>query len=410
MAVPVLVEGVVVAVLEFYLFAPREEDERLVRVVSSVAVHLGSTIVRKRMEEELRTAFRFRERMMEAVNRRNERLQALIHQMAEGVVSIDETGRVTQVNPAASLLLGRPGPLEELAIDQIGFPPPLVQALEEACTTAHSLMTEVRFTCGGTEIRALVSPMVGAQGSARGAVALLQDVTVEDRLKRMRENFVANVSHELRGPLAALSAGVEAMHDGLLPPDMWPRYLKRMLGEIGRLRRLTDSLLELSRLDAGILQVPMEPFDLALLVEDVAESWRPRAASRGIRLLVDAPPVLALGSVDRVEQVLVNLLDNAIRHTGQGGQIRLSVRPLGEVVRVEVADTGCGIDREHLEHIWERFHLTDPARTWSPERGTGLGLSICKQLVELMGGEVAVESELGVGSTFSFTLRAAPGA
>ncbi|MFZ5824926.1 MAG: PAS domain-containing sensor histidine kinase [Bacillota bacterium] len=406
MAIPVLGDGRVVAICEFFLFEPREEDERLVGVVSAVATHLGGAILRARMEEELQAAVRFREQMMAELERRNHQLQALFLNMAEGVVAVDEEGRLLMVNPAATSLLGQPGPFTGLELAAAGLPEPLVGAIQAACRSVEPGMTETRFRCGGAEIRALVSPMVQEQGQVYGAVALLQDVTMEERLKWLRENFVANVSHELRGPLAALSAGVEAMHDGLIPPDSRPRYLKAMLAEIARLRRLTDSLLELSRIDAGMMQIPIEEFDLAPLGEALVETWGPRAASAGVELVPECPHLRVMGNVDRVEEVLTNFLDNAIRHTKPGGRVRLFARPEGEMVRLGVSDTGVGIEPVHLPHIWDRFYKTDPARTRTPDRGTGLGLSICKQLVELMGGEVSVESEPGVGSTFSFTLVA----
>ncbi|MFZ5814825.1 MAG: ATP-binding protein [Bacillota bacterium] len=407
MAVPVLGAGEVVAICEFYLFESREEDERLLGVVSAVATQLGGVILRKRMEEELQAAVRFREGMMAELERRNQQLQALILHMAEGVVAVSEEGQVMLVNPAATSLLGQPGPFEGQMLTDLGFPERLVQAIREACSSGEPGTVESRFSCGGTEIRALVSPMIREAGRTLGAVALLQDVTVEDQLKRLRENFVANVSHELRGPLAALSAGVEAMHDGLIPQEARHRYLKAMLAEIGRLRRLTDSLLDLSRIDAGTLQIAVEEFDLAPLAEGLVETWRPRAEGLGIQLELDCPHLRVIGNMDRVEEVLANFLDNAVRHTGVGGRVRLSAAREGEMVRVSVTDTGVGIEPEHLPHIWDRFYKADPARTRHPDRGTGLGLSICKQLVELMGGEVAVRSERGTGSTFSFTLVAA---
>ncbi len=407
MAIPVLGGDQVVAIAEFYLFERREEDERLVGVVSAVAAQLGGAILRRRMEEELQVAVASREHMMTELERQNRQLQALIQHMAEGVVAVDAAARALLVNPAATSLLGLPGPFGHQPLDQLGFPGDLVAAITAAARSASPGLDEVRFTCGGAEIRALISPMIGEGHAGYGAVALLQDVTMENQLRRLRENFVANVSHELRGPLAALSAGVEAMHDGLIRPDAQPRYFKAMLSEIGRLRRLTNDLLELSRLDAGTIRIPVEEFDLAPLADGLGEKWGPRAATTGITLVIDCPHVRIMGNIDRVEEVLTNFLDNAFRYTPAGGSIRLFARSEGEMVRVGVVDTGIGIPREHLPHIWERFYKTDPARTRTLEGGTGLGLSICKQFVELMGGEVAVRSELGAGSCFSFTLVAA---
>jgi len=335
-----------------------------------------------------------------------QRFAALIEDMAEGVVAVDENRFVLLVNPAAGQLLGLPGPFDGLSLAAAGFPAQLTEGLETALGDTHE-QVNIAFQCGSSEIRARVSPVVGEAGEPFGAVAVLQDVTTEVQLRRLRENFVANVSHELRGPLSALSAGVEAMHDGLIDDDARPRYLRSMLAEIGRLRRLCDNLLELSRLDAGTLEITQEEFDLQPLCEGLLEKWAPRARGAGVDLLADTPSLRVVANFDRVEEILINFLDNAIRHTPPGGQVRLFARPEGEMVRVGVADTGVGIAKEHLAHLWDRFYKVDPARPRSAGLGTGLGLSIVRQLALLLGGEAQVASEPGRGSTFSVTLVAA---
>ena len=334
------------------------------------------------------------------------RFAALIEDMAEGVVAVDEYRQVLLVNPAAGQLLGLPGPFDGVWLEAAGFPAMLEEALE-ATLNGGAAEEVVSFRCGSAEIRSRVSPVIGEAGEAFGAVAVLQDVTTETQLRRLRENFVANVSHELRGPLAALSAGVEAMHDGLIGDDARPRYLRSMLAEIGRLRRLCDNLLELSRLDAGMLDVTQEEFDLQPLCDGLQEKWAPRAHAAGISLAVDCGRLRVVANYDRVEEILINFLDNAVRFTPPGGGIRLFAQPEGEMVRVGVADTGVGIAREHLAHLWDRFYKVDPARPRSAGQGTGLGLSIVRQLAHLLGGEAHVASEPGHGSTFSVTLVAA---
>jgi signal transduction histidine kinase len=345
-----------------------------------------------------------------ALEEEKQRIQSLIQDMAEGVVAVDEHRRILLVNPAAGQLLGLPGPFDGLSLARGGFPERLVTALTEAAAPGGPGHLEVHFSVGGEELRAQVSQVVTEAGPPFGSVALLQSVTTEVQLRRLRENFVANVSHELRGPLASLSAGVEAMHDGLIPEASRLRFLKAMLSEIARLRRLVDDLLELSRLDAGMVQIAQEEFDLHPLCEGLAEKWEPRANAAGVRLEVDCPHMRVVANYDRVEEILTNFLDNAVRFTPSGGRVRLFARPEGEFVRAGVSDTGTGIEREHLAHIWDRFYKVDAARTRTRGAGTGLGLAIVKQLVELLGGEVQVESEPGKGSTFSFTLVEAGGA
>ncbi|HLN63273.1 MAG TPA: ATP-binding protein, partial [Symbiobacteriaceae bacterium] len=334
-----------------------------------------------------------------------QRMQSLIRHMAEGVVAVDEDRKVLMVNPAAAQLLGEPGPFDGLDLGEAGFPAPLAETLGQVVVQDESEV--VHFRCGATEISARVSPAVERSGRAYGAVALLRDVTADAQLRRMRENFVANVSHELRGPLAALSAGVEAMNDGLIGPEARPRYLGAMLSEIGRLRRLVDNLMELSRLDAGMLDIPQEEFDLEPLCEGLLEKWEPRANAAKVTLRSEVGHLRVVANYDRVEEILTNFLDNALRFTPAGGTVRLFAGREGDMVRAGVQDTGVGIAREHLPHLWERFYKVDPARTRTRGAGTGLGLSIVRQLVEHMGGEVHVQSEPGKGSTFSFTLVAA---
>lgn len=335
------------------------------------------------------------------------RIDSLIHQMAEGVVATDEQGRIMLVNEAAGRLLGLPGPFSNQTPDEAGLPAELVAAFAELSGSAQPAHVRTCFTCAGAELQADVTSAGLEDQPFAGAVAVIQDVTREEQLKRLRENFVANVSHELRAPLASISAGLEAMHDSLIDEQARPRFLKAMLSEIGRLRRLTDDLLELSRLDAGMLEIPVEEFDLRPLCEGLIEKWEPRATAAGLRLEFQCAHVRVLANYDRVEEILSNLLDNAMRFTSEG-RIKLHARREGEMVRISVSDTGAGIPREMLPHLWERFYKADPSRTRAKGGGTGLGLAIVKQLVERLGGEVAVRSVVGEGSTFSFTVVAAP--
>ncbi|HEY3367630.1 MAG TPA: ATP-binding protein [Symbiobacteriaceae bacterium] len=360
--------------------------------------HLGASLVVA--ARQLQTAF-------DALVEEKQRIQSLIQDMAEGVIAVDERNYILLANPASGRALGLPGPFEGQALDQVGFPTPLVEALKRGSDPACPEHNVVNFACGGAELCARVSPVITQNGHPSGAVALLQDVTSETQLRRLRENFVANVSHELRGPLASLSAGVEAMHDELISEQMRPRFLKVMLAEIGRLRRLVDDLLELSRLDAGMLQISLEEFDLRPVCDELAEKWEPRALAASVNLVVDCPHIRVIANYDRVEEILTNFLDNAVRFTESGGTVRLFACDDPEMVTVGVQDTGVGIAREHLAHIWDRFYKVDQARTRTTSSGTGLGLAIVKQLVERLGGEVSVTSAPDKGSTFTFTLVAA---
>lgn len=237
-----------------------------------------------------------------------------------------------------------------------------------------------------------------------GALTLLRDVTLELQLRRLQNSFVASVSHELRGPLASVSAVPEAFWDDLIPDSARMRYLSAVVAEIGRLRRLTDQTLSRSKLDAGVVALTQAEFDLAELCGMVGALWSFQCANAGLRLQVDCPPITVTADYDAVEQVLINLLENAVRFTPAGGAIRLHARTEGDRLQIEVADSGVGIPPEHIPYIWEPYYKVDPARTRDANSGTGLGLSIVKRLVEQMGAEIRVESEVNRGTVFQILL------
>ncbi|MDB4895799.1 MAG: two-component hybrid sensor and regulator, partial [Firmicutes bacterium] len=363
---------------------PTAEDLRLAGIAARIA---AIAIERQRLEES-----------------RSQKLHSLVEHMGEGVLAVDEDWQLVFVNQAALQLLNiaeAPEPGRSLA--NLGLPEPLSLMLESAL--AHGQYTPERtvFRQGDIEIDALVSP-VYTELSRYGAVAVLQDVTAEAQFRRLQQSFVANVSHELRGPLASLSATLEALVDGVIPEDKRHRYLVAMLSEMERLRRLSHEVIDLTRLDSGLVQLARDEFSLGPVFESIYEKMAQRCLSAGLDLLVDPPNVRVVGDFDKVEQVVLNLLDNAVRFTPEGGSIRLFARTEEQMLRVIVADSGPGIPAEHLPYIWERFYKVDPARTLKPGSGTGLGLAIVKQTVERMGGAVAVEAEPGKGAVFSFTL------
>lgn len=230
-------------------------------------------------------------------------------------------------------------------------------------------------------------------------------------LERLRREFIANVSHELRSPLTSMRGFLQGILDGTVAPSDRHRYLELAFDETLRLSRLVNDLLDLAALEAGEVQFDLAALDPAEAARRAAAKMEPQAAAKGLTLAVDAaeglPAVLA--DPDRLEQVLINLLDNAVRFTPPGGSVTISVRPAPGGVALAVADTGPGLAPEELERVWERFYKGDRARTRGAG-GTGLGLPIVRQLVLAMGGTVAAASTPGRGSTFTVTLPAAPAA
>jgi two-component system phosphate regulon sensor histidine kinase PhoR len=221
---------------------------------------------------------------------------------------------------------------------------------------------------------------------------------------------VANVSHELRTPLASIQASAETLLDGgLADAEAAPRFLEVIHRNAGRLARLVADLLTLSRLEARPgAPAPRRPVPLADVAEAVMGTVRDQAAAQQTRLECDVPGgVVALGDADGVEQMLLNLVDNALRYGRPGGLVRVEARRDGAHVELAVQDDGRGIESRHLPRIFERFYRVDAARS-RDDGGTGLGLAIVRHLAESMGGSVGVHSELGRGSRFHVRLPAAP--
>jgi signal transduction histidine kinase len=247
----------------------------------------------------------------------------------------------------------------------------------------------------------------------RMARALEEAVEREREMEKARRELVAAVSHDLRTPLAATRALIEAVTDGVASDrETEERYLSSARRELAHLSRLVDDLFELARIDAGALQLTFEEASLHDLISDTISSFQPQADQRGVRLVGevagDVDPVLANPS--RLQRVLHNLVSNALRHTPADGTVALRATPEGEEVRVEVADTGEGIAAEDLPRVFERSFRGEQSRTRAEKDsvpGAGLGLAIARGLVEAHGGTMAVESDVGHGSRFRFTLKRA---
>lgn len=239
------------------------------------------------------------------------------------------------------------------------------------------------------------------------AAELEKRVAELERMDAARRDFVAAVSHELRTPLSIIQGYTEAILDGMVTPEERHQYLTAIREEAERLRRLTDELLDLRRLETGTLKIRREEVDLGEVAERAAVRFKTQAAASRLHFQVEvAPTSPVVGDPDRLEQVVVNLLDNAFRFTAAGGSVTLRVEPAPEGVALSVQDTGPGIAPEELPYIWEKFYRGDKARVRTTG-GSGLGLAIVKQIVELHGGRVEVDSQPGRGSTFRVFLPAA---
>lgn len=246
-------------------------------------------------------------------------------------------------------------------------------------------------------------PVRGSDEVAELGVAFNNMADALEDSERQRRNMVADVAHELRTPLTNIQGHVEAMQDGLLPPDI--DNLETVHRQTLNLNRLVDDLRLLAESESPDLRLNVEPVSISSVVAGVADSFRPRAEAASVNLVADVPDDLPTISLDRlrIEQALSNLMDNAIAYTPSAGTITLSAENLGDAVRVSVADTGPGIPEDALPHIFDRLYRADPSRD-RESGGSGLGLTIARQLVEAHGGAIWAESAQGQGSRFGFDL------
>jgi two-component system, OmpR family, sensor histidine kinase ResE len=398
-----LISALIAAVVARKLAAPVEAITRFARSLGKG--DFTSTIHVRSIEEvnvladtltqvsgQLKTSF-------DTISTERQRLTAILASMQEGVVVMDAGGRLTLVNPAAVSLLGWRDPDGcPAAITDPAIPDRLRQALTQAISGGtHEVSFRLRDT---QEVLAVCSPVPVGEGGEVGALAVLRDMSSVLRLQRLRENFIADVAHELRGPLANLSVLAEAFGDGTIAWEERAPYVRQLQDEVARLGRLSYDVLDLAQLDAGVMPAELEAVELAPYVTSLVSRQGGPFRAAGVHLHCDIPAGLkVLISPLRMDQVLTNLLENALRHTPAGGSVRVVALPVNGQVCLAVSDTGTGIPPEHLPNIFERFYKADPARTRG-KAGTGLGLSIVRQLTELQGGHITVSSEMGKGAEF----------
>lgn len=326
------------------------------------------------------------------------RLETILGGMSEAVLALDPDGNISLLNAAAQSLFGFGEEVYGRSLLEALRVPTLVEAWQLA-SRGETATLEFDLRRGGKPRRLRVASTPLESG---GLVMVLHDYTEVRRLERVRKDFVANVSHELRTPVAILQASVEALEDGALED---PEYAMDFLDAIGRnsarLSHLIDDLLEISRMEEGRLELQKSPVCVRELVDQVVSVLRPRLGDRRAELeIVVEPEHVVLSDKSALEQVLVNLLENAIKYTADGTPITIrSDAAESQRMRIEVADAGPGIAAHHRERIFERFYRVDPGRARAVG-GTGLGLAIVKHLVDAMGGAVGVEANQPHGSVF----------
>jgi len=340
------------------------------------------------------------------------RLEAVLGGMRDGVLALQRDGRVILANPAAHALLSSGRSPVGRTLYELTRSGGLVDLVSEAILgRAGTGEVDIRrISPDGGQPRVVRVLATATPQEGGGCVVVLRDITELRRLETARRDFIANVSHEIRTPVATIRASAEALaQGGLEDPEVASGFLGAILRHAERLGALVEDMLTLSRIEAGRFELAPEPLDLVVEVGAAVLAIEQRMQSRGQTLTTDVPEDLAVYADTRaLEHVLTNLLGNAVKYTPEGGHLEIRAAPVPGGVRVEVRDDGPGIPPEHRERLFERFYRVDSGRS-RELGGTGLGLAIVKHLVESMGGAVGMEPRLPAGSIFWVLLPAAPG-
>ncbi|MBF6614010.1 MAG: HAMP domain-containing protein [Chloroflexi bacterium] len=379
------------------------------------------------------------ERLSDTIHRRTverNQMAAVLSHMHDGILITDAQGHLEAMNAAAAQLFGTTeAKAAGRSLIEVTRSHELHQAMQTALLQPGTDRRRLQIDAGGRKLAAVLTvvPMpaatpgpgpgqesqevgeVGEVAEVRSYAGLVvvQDVTELHRLERARRDFVANIGHELRTPLASIKLLVETLNIAVKDdPEAAQGFLHRIDVEVDGLTQLVRELLELSRIESGQVQLNLQPVEVSGLLERAAGRLRTQSEQAGVNLDVQIASSIPPANADpgRVEQVLVNLLHNAVKFTEPGGRITLKAVPHDSSVLISVEDTGVGIPPDDLPRIFERFYKVDKARTSGDTRegGTGLGLSITKHIVQAHGGQIWATSDLGRGTTFFFTLPMAP--
>ncbi|HEX2769996.1 MAG TPA: phosphate regulon sensor histidine kinase PhoR [Geobacteraceae bacterium] len=345
---------------------------------------------------------------LKSVAAEKNRLDTILRGMGEGVMVTDATGVITLVNPAFRTLFDLREEVEGKPLIDITRHPSLNDAFKKLVETKNERVEEFTLPLhGGKTVLTHWVPLLES-GKLQGVVAVFHDISELKRLEKVRRDFVANVSHELRTPVTVIRGYAETLLGGALAtdPERAGAFLEKIHRHAERLASLIGDLLILSELESGETSPELAPVVIEGVVGHVCALLEEKARSKKISIamqgLGETQPVLA--DRGKLEQVMVNLLDNAIKYTPENGSITISAAEAEGMVNIAVTDSGIGIPPKELPRIFERFYRVDAARS-REQGGTGLGLAIVKHIVQLHGGSVSVESTPGKGSTFSFTLK-----
>lgn len=351
-------------------------------------------------------------RLKEALSSNEEekdKLASILSNMSDGVVATDNLGKVIVMNRRAQQMLqvDEQQMLGSEIADLLGMTKDEIGRLILGDNNMAMIDLQQPKLAGSLKVRVTFTPIHRRGKGVTGTIIVLQDVTEQEKLEQSRKEFVANVSHELRTPLTSMKSYLEALDDGAIDdPQLSHRFLGVTRDETERMIRLVTDLLHLSRLDSKQTTIAKEVTDVAEMLEDVADRFSFQLKQRSIDVIIDVENNLSpvMLDPDQIDQVLDNLVSNAIKYTPDGGVIEMAARNLDEDrIQISVEDTGIGIPQKDLQRIFDRFYRVDKARSRNMG-GTGLGLSIAKEIVRAHGGAITLTSEKNQGTKVSFTL------
>jgi PAS domain S-box-containing protein len=396
---PIVGPSGILGVIEFFSRQIREPDEDLLRMVEAVGSQVGQYVERKRAESALEES--------------RELTRSVIDHMLEGLIVFDTAGAIESVNAAAARMFGRP------AREMVGQPlelllPPAVAVrgeafLDELREKGLNRVTEWEGCRPGGEVFPFeLSLFEFRTGEGRHYAGNVRDLSGRREVERLKKEFVATVSHELRTPLTSIRGSLGLLAGGMLGdlPDEAREVVGMAQRNTLRLITLINDILDLERLEAGRMEIHLAPTSASSVIERSCDSVRVFAEEQGVEIVSEATSATLLGDGDRLVQVLVNLLSNAIKFSPRGSAVTVTTEEERGFVHLRVTDRGRGIPPDRLDDIFERFQQVE-ATDAREKGGTGLGLAISKTIVERHGGEMGVKSELGRGSTFHFSIRAA---
>ncbi|MGN0801457.1 MAG: ATP-binding protein [Candidatus Faecivicinus sp.] len=344
---------------------------------------------------------------------RNHALSVVMTQMQNGIIAVDQDLRVILVTPVAKKWLGIVGNPEGMPVSEaskdVRLDEAFLEAMQQCGVYTNDVAARTAVGRGHRPLRLYVSPMRN-DGKVVGALAMVEDITEMRRLEQARTDFAANVSHELKTPLTSIRGFVETLEAGAIDnPPMAHKFLRIIMLETERLTRLINDILSISKLESGQDEVAIERIRLDKMAYDVSDMLMIHASEKQVTINVhlNEKPTYIMGNPDRVEQMLINLIENAIKYNKPGGSVTVQVFSNEQEANVTISDTGIGIAEEHLPRMFERFYRVDKGRS-RQMGGTGLGLAIVKHIVRSMNGEIEVHSKLGEGTEFLITLPLAP--